>query len=168
MPAFYQSQLSELLASHRLFTESNGKSGEEIDFSEQQLNGVKLSKIDLSETFAIKAIFESCTFIDVDFYAANLSHSTFRNCRFSNCNLSKTNLHGATFENSTLENTKLSQANIIKAALYRSKFNNCDISHSVILETTIHDTTFTKTLADGLHFESLFESNKITGSTAFS
>ena len=120
-------------------------------------------RIDYTVNGLPRGEYENCTFLNCNFYNAELSHITFRECRFENCDFSlakfkNTALSGILFVGCKLlgvsfeecnpfllgldfENCLLKLAVFNKLKLKKTRFKNCNLQETDFTETDLTAST---------------------------
>lgn len=119
------SDIKEILQAHKLWLESDGKEGEQADFSETDI-----VKKDLSGANLRKASFKSCNAIKADFSGADISHADLENIILASAFLMNTTLEGANLEGADLNSTFLENTNLTRTNLEGSDLESANLKRT--------------------------------------
>lgn len=126
----HKTLLSEIIKSHKVWLDTDGREGKQANFYAQNLEEIDLENFDLryaifSKTKMIRVKIINCNLQGSDFQDADLSYSYCKNSDFSHSNLKNTNFDGSTILDSNFKKTKLDKTNF-----YKVKTINLDFSDS--------------------------------------
>ena len=107
----------ELLDLHKLWIETAGKNGEQLDLSEFDLRNER--ELNLVPLTAIKAV--KSTFLGLDLSRANIQSATLDGSDFRDCYMENADLRG-----SSLKDVSMTRANLRGARLSPLMFKNAD------------------------------------------
>jgi len=151
--------LTILLESHNEWINSEGESGNQASFENQDLQEMIFENVDLS--YAIfknanltRSIFKNVTLKSCDFSNANLSYVKVDNSDFSYSNLSLVDFDGAKTTHAIFEYSNLDKTNFSNTRLYRAdfgfakgektKFINADLTASKFKESIFEKPDFNR------------------------
>lgn len=104
------------------------------NYVEENINGIDLTEVDLSNITVVDAVFHN-----IDLSSTTFSDSHFTNVKFENCDLSsadftRSNLEECSFNNSILNGTDFSYA-----VINYCNFNEADMAGAVLQESDLTD-----------------------------
>jgi uncharacterized protein YjbI with pentapeptide repeats len=115
----------KIIASHKIWVESNRKEGDRANLSGANLNGADLSGANLSDAYLSRANLNGANLNGADLRYANLNGVNLSNADLSRANLSRAYLNGA-----DLSRANLSGANLINTDLNGVNLSNADLSRA--------------------------------------
>ena len=118
-------ELSEILKQHKIWLESNYKSGSRADLSITKLSGADLSEANLYGANLEGADLSGANLSGADLSEANLSRADLEGADLSAANLFRTNLSG----------DNLSEANLEGAYIYGANLEGANLSGANLFET---------------------------------
>lgn len=122
---------------HKIWIETNGKSGEKLIFDEIDLKSINISNYNFSQSSFLLCDFSNSKLTNINFGSANLSSSIFCNGYLTDCNFYKADLGYVNFSDSIIKNTKFS-----KVDFFESVFKDVDIENCNLVNTNFYSTDF--------------------------
>ena len=123
-------ELDEILAEHKHWVQSNGKSGTPADLSNANLRHANLSNANLRNANLSGADLRKAMLGGAILRDANLSDANLSDANLSDANLSKANLFQANLSNAYLSDANLSNANLKGANLRNAYLRSANLSNA--------------------------------------
>lgn len=136
-------EFQRLLSLHTTFVASQGKSGEQLDFSEREFVDCDFSGQTLHEIAGARgASFVRCNFSRSDCYGVNFAHSTFADCNFTGAQLNKCEFWDATIHNTRFDDAVLRDAEFSKANINGGRFTRANLRGAVLADSVLSQCVF--------------------------
>ena len=128
-------ELSEILKQHKIWLESNYKSGSRADLSITKLSGADLSITKLSGADLSEANLYGANLEGADLSGANLSGADLSEANLSRADLEGADLSAANLFRTNLSGDNLSEANLEGAYIYGANLEGANLSGANLFET---------------------------------
>jgi uncharacterized protein YjbI with pentapeptide repeats len=122
----------DITEKHRIWLESQGKNGEPLFLTEQNLTGLNLSGIDLTQAVLLGINFDFATMNNTCLDCANLGYSSFRKAELNSLSLIKAEANHTFFEAAILCNGNAFRTTFIGACFKEADLRGMNFSDSLL------------------------------------
>jgi hypothetical protein len=105
-------EVEQMLASHRLYLDTEYHEGHRANFSSADLTGRDFSGLNLRGIKMDRAVLRGADFTGAKLQSANLIGAILQEARFDRADLSRARLSGANFVSASLQNARLAKADM--------------------------------------------------------
>jgi formylglycine-generating enzyme required for sulfatase activity/uncharacterized protein YjbI with pentapeptide repeats len=180
-------ELLNELEQHQLWLTSGGKAGSRASFSLENLTGLNLEKINLTNTilyqtdfsfsnlesailvdgWACAGIFESANISHTDFTKSELIASIFKNATGNNARFVRANIREASFESASLIDADFQECICLKTDFNNANLSGVNFANAILAEASFQganllNTNFTgSVMSSGTSFQAALNLDKI-------
>ena len=145
--------LLEKCEAHKLWIETMGKKGTQLNLDEADLRNINPGTLMFEQVFFSECNLSGMTFEGTDFYQSEFYSCNFRNAHFTNCNFRKSTLDYSDFSDVTFVGCKFSRADAFKANFSRCTFEDCSFVGFNIMEGSLDGVKCKTTDFDGAYLD---------------
>lgn len=132
-------KILESLEKHKIWVETIGKRGEQLNFDEVDLRDIDLTNYPLEEAFITECNFDGMDLKGKSFYGSILGVSSFKSANLVNSFFRKAKVDAADFTGAIVRNAKFSKCECFDTIFYQTDLTNTELIDNVFVDTDFRE-----------------------------